>query len=130
MPVNTSGRVPYFKDAERARFCRDQLLRYAEVHSFHVHAYCFMPDHLHLLVQGGSGQADLRQFLQRFKQVTGFHFKRARGQQLWQRSFHDHIVRKEEDLQQIAEYIWNNPVRAGMVESWDAYSLSGPFGQT
>lgn len=128
--INTFKEMPYFSDQENARSCRGQLLRRAEMHSFRVHAYCFMPNHLHLIVQGESDQADLRAFIQGFKQVTAFHFKRRTGHQLWQRSYHDHVVRKEEDLQEMAEYIWNNPVRAGLVNHRDAYPFSGPFGQT
>lgn len=30
---------------------------------------------------------------------------------VWQRSFHDHIVRTEDDFRMIAEYIQNNPRR-------------------
>lgn len=28
---------------------------------------------------------------------------------IWQRSFHDHIIRSDEDYLRIAEYIYNNP---------------------
>jgi len=31
------------------------------------------------------------------------------GFSLWQRSFHDHIIRNEENYRKIAEYIENNP---------------------
>jgi REP element-mobilizing transposase RayT len=31
------------------------------------------------------------------------------GFSLWQRSFHDHIIRDEHDYYRIAEYIKNNP---------------------
>lgn len=32
------------------------------------------------------------------------------GFSIWQRSFYDHIIRNEEDLRQVYEYIDNNPV--------------------
>ena len=35
-----------------------------ESHSFNVNAYCFMPDHLHLVVMGGSDSASLPKFMQ------------------------------------------------------------------
>ena len=35
---------------------------------------------------------------------------------LWQPRYYDHIVRAEEDLRAIAEYILNNPVRKGLAE--------------
>ncbi len=30
---------------------------------------------------------------------------------LWQRSFYDHVIRSEEDLNRIREYIRNNPLK-------------------
>jgi REP element-mobilizing transposase RayT len=33
------------------------------------------------------------------------------GKSVWQRSFHDHIIRDEDDYLRIAEYIQNNPAK-------------------
>ena len=33
------------------------------------------------------------------------------GEQIWQRSYYDHIIRDEADYLRIAEYIQNNPAR-------------------
>ena len=33
------------------------------------------------------------------------------GHNVWQKSFHDHIIRNEEEYYRIAEYIENNPAR-------------------
>jgi REP element-mobilizing transposase RayT len=30
---------------------------------------------------------------------------------IWQKSFYDHIIRDEKDLQRIREYIYNNPLK-------------------
>jgi len=43
---------------------------------------------------------------------------------LWQKNFYDHIVRKEESILKIAEYILNNPVRKGMALRWESYPYS------
>ena len=48
---------------------------------------------------------------------------------MWQAAFHDHALRKEENLHEIARYIVANPLRAGLVSSlaeyphWDAVWL-------
>jgi hypothetical protein len=39
---------------------------------FALIAYCFMPDHLHMLVAADSEDADVTAFVKRFKQLTGF----------------------------------------------------------
>lgn len=59
----------------------------------------------------------------------------AIGKPIWQANYHDHAVRKEEDLKEIARYIVANPLRAKLVSRigdyslWDAvwldYTLSG-----
>ena len=61
--------------------------------------------------------------------MTGYNFKKATGKRLWQKSFYDHVVRKEENLNSVAEYIFNNPVRKGMVENYDDYPFLGPKDQ-
>jgi REP element-mobilizing transposase RayT len=44
---------------------------------------------------------------------------------LWQRRHHDHVIRDAESLQDIYEYILNNPVRAGLVEHPDEWPWAG-----
>jgi len=36
---------------------------------------------------------------------------RQAGRKIWQRSFHDHIIRDEKDYLKIRQYIDENPVR-------------------
>jgi len=43
---------------------------------------------------------------------------------LWQRGFHDHILRAGEDLWALARYIAENPVREGIVASYEEYPFS------
>ena len=93
---------------------------------FRVYAYCFMPDHLHLLIVGKE-DSSLPKFMKLFKQRSGVAFKKAYGDSLWQRSYYDHILRKEEALQDVALYIFNNPVRKGLVDSYEDYPLLGSF---
>ena len=85
-----------------------------------------MPDHLHLLVEG-SEASDLPVFVKDFKQRTGFQYRRARGQSLWQKSYYDHILRTEEDVHGVARYIVGNPVRAGLVAAAKDYPYCGSF---
>jgi REP element-mobilizing transposase RayT len=89
-----------------------------------VLACVFMPDHLHLLLLGSEGSS-LARFMKRFKQETGFTFKRRTGEMLWQKGYHDHVLRKEEDLADVARYIAANPVRAGLVAGWTEYPYKG-----
>jgi putative transposase len=118
--LNTRGGLPSFRDGRLVAICLERLAASAPRYGFEVLAYCFMPDHLHLLVTGGH-DAPLVRFVQHFKQATG-----RRHPALWQRSYYGHILRQEEDLEDVARYIWANPVRAGMVDNVLAYPYSGP----
>jgi len=91
---------------------------------FGLLAYCFMPDHLHLLVEAPEG-GDLARFIKVFKQASSFDYKRRLGRPLWRRSYYDHVLRGHEELLPAVEYVLGNPVRAGLVESRGAYPFSG-----
>lgn len=92
---------------------------------FAVHAYCLMPDHVHLLVQGLEASSNLSRFVKAVKQSTGFHLKRKTRSEVWQRFFHDHILRPGESCNAVALYIWMNPVRAGICADFREYRHSG-----
>jgi putative transposase len=119
--LNTRGGLPSFEDGRLVSVCLECLAASASRYGFDVVAYCFMPDHVHLLVTARQ-DAPLVRFVQHFKQATGH---RSCG--LWQRSYYDHILRREEDIEDVARYIWANPLRAGMVENVLAYPYSGPW---
>jgi len=93
-------------------------------------AYVLMPDHLHWLLQLYPGYR-LEAVLRLLKGRSAVEINRQRGRRgaLWQDGYHDHAVRRDEDLTAIARYIVMNPVRAGLVKSvrdyphWDAVWL-------
>jgi putative transposase len=86
-----------------------------------------MPDHVHLLVASDDGRS-VERFMRHFKQLSGHAYKQATGEYLWQTSYYDHVLRQEEAIRPIAEYIWLNPVRKGLVASGFDWPYSGPRG--
>jgi putative transposase len=97
---------------------------------FTVWAYCFMPDHMHILVEGINAHADLKKLMKDFKQRTGYWYKHGEssaGNKLWQPGYYEHVLRKEEDTNEILRYILNNPVRKGLVAHYLNYGYSGPL---
>jgi putative transposase len=121
-----ASRVAHFAaSVELVDFCVEALYAAADVERFEVLAYVFMPDHLHLLVEGIDHGSDVSYFMKRFKQQTSYQFRRASGGSLWQKGFYDHVVRREEDLRGVAAYIAQNPVRAGLANEWPDYLKTG-----
>ena len=107
------------------RWVRDQLLQHAARWDFAVIAYCVMPDHLHVLAEGTSEQAALERFVTRFKQATGYEWKRRNHSSLWQEGYFDRVLRDEDPEAGIVNYIVSNPVRSGIVDDPADYPLSG-----
>jgi len=121
--ISCDRRAAYFAQAKRAEWCAKHLLACAQMAGADLLAYTIMPDHVHLLVAQYHGT--LPALVRTFKQVTGFHFKKDTGQGLWQKGYYDHVIRKEEDLAEIALYIAANPVRRALVVDWQAYEFTG-----
>ncbi len=78
-----------------------------------VDNYIIMPNHIHLLVAidnestGGRGSPPLQDVIGRLKSYS----THAYGGRLWQRSFHDHIIRNKNDYEKIYEYIEYNATK-------------------
>jgi putative transposase len=121
----TFNRERYFEDANTVRVTLAQIERSAQLEGFDVPAYCFMPDHLHLLVFGNSAESRLPRFIKTSKQLSGFVYRQRTGQTLWQRSGWDRVLRGEEATSDVARYILANPVRAGLVTIAEHYEFSG-----
>jgi tryptophan synthase beta chain len=125
LTLNTAARHKAFLAHDVVTDCLSALAECCGDHGFFVHAYCFMPDDLHLVVQG-SDESSLIPFMKQFKQLSAYRYRQLTARRLWQRSYYDHMIRDEEDLQMSADYVWDNPVRAGLVDERDAYPFSGP----
>jgi putative transposase len=121
----TDGRRPTFIDASTVDLVRQQILRAAQQHAFAVAAYCFMPDHVHLVIDASNDDADCKRFVKTAKQLSGFYFKQARGRPLWQRYGYDRILRDEIERALTIGYVIANPVRAGLASHPSEYPYLG-----
>lgn len=119
-------RRPFLK-TDFARETIDELRRYADQKQFAVHAYCVMPDHVHILVEGLDHSSDLLSFLKILKQVTAYKYKSRTSKRLWQKKYYDHILRPCDSQDAVAWYIWLNPVRAGLSTRYLDFPFSGSF---
>ena len=59
----TYERRPIFADADSVSLAFAQILRAADEKDFEITTYCFMPDHLHLLVTGLGAESDAKAFI-------------------------------------------------------------------
>ena len=81
-----------------------------------VHFGLLMPDHVHLLVSFPQSAKRVQTIISKWKEWTA----KSLGIR-WQRDFFEHRLRRDESYREKADYIWANPVRAGLVnrvEDW------------
>jgi putative transposase len=102
-----------------------QFVNAADRNHFEVLAYCFMPDHLHLLVEGISDAADLRLFVASAKRQAAHAAKSWVRGRLWQPGYYDRVLRDRDDIHAIIKYIVENPVRAGICRRPSDYPFMG-----
>ncbi|MGH9222147.1 MAG: REP-associated tyrosine transposase [Vicinamibacterales bacterium] len=119
-------RAPVFADAAIATQVIEQFLRVATSEKFEVLAYGAMPDHFHALVIGLADDSDLIRFVTNFKRATGHWWKQSgNGRPLWQRGYHDRILRERDVNEAVIRYIVLNPVRADLVNDPRDYPFLG-----
>jgi REP-associated tyrosine transposase len=125
LTVCCDHRLPYLNAPPTARLVLDRLLESAASCSFLLHAFCLMPDHLHILAEGVHDCCDLLEFIRLFKQRTAFQFRKSHRRSLWEMSYHDHILQRSESIEDVASYIWWNPVRKKLCAHPHEFPYSG-----
>ena len=124
LTICTFKKQRYFINASVVDNARNILIRSSEKHKFAIIAYCFMPEHLHLMVGGLSDNSDLKKFVTDFKRVTSYDFMQKNGGRLWQRSYYDRIVRNNKEYDDTVRYIIHNPVNAYITDDYMQYQFS------
>lgn len=102
----------------------DRYIRQMDAFYNHISVdnYVIMPDHIHLLltVHGHDGQPGtaaptgaarrnsvIAQFVRTFKRFCNQQY----GENIWQRSYYDHVVHNKQDYDETWEYIEHNPMK-------------------
>ena len=125
--ICTINKKPIFTDSCLVNWFIEVLKEESKDFGFLVWACCFMPDHLHLLIEGKDENSHMKKFVSSYKQKTGFYYKKKYGTPLWQINYYEHVLRKNEDTRAVARYIFNNPVRKGIVDDYREYAFLGSF---
>lgn len=89
-----------------------------EIPKYYTHIellqYVIMPNHIHLLLfipyDNGRILSSPTSIMTAVGQMKRYVSKRI-GESIWQRSFHDHIIRDKNDYETIAKYIYENPIK-------------------
>ena len=140
--VVTYRRRRIFERQEAVRLLGDVMRLVREDAPFRTTAMVVLPDHLHCIWSLPRGDADFSTRWKRIKREFTVRWpedgngenanisvnRRARGERaLWQRRFWEHVVRDEQELEGLCDYIHYNPVKHGLATSpaqwpWSTFS--------
>jgi putative transposase len=121
----TAGQARVFEDSAAVDLVRTQILRAAGEYGFEITAYCYMPDHVHLLVHGVRDDSDCKAFIKAAKQYSGYYFRQRWYSRLWQRYGFERVIRDDRERAFVIGYMVANPVRAGLVSHPEQYAHLG-----
>jgi putative transposase len=121
--TDTWQRRAVFSSASAAEIVCEKLFEYRERDYFWLHAFVVMPDHLHVLLTPGE-ETSLEKAVQMIKGGSSHALGRAMKLQfaVWHAGFTEHLVRDSADFEAHIRYIEQNPVKARLAETAEAYA--------
>jgi putative transposase len=107
----------HFRDPQFAAELEEALMHFQNLR-YHISCWVIMPNHSHLLMRPYDGWK-LETILQGMKRVVAMRVNASLGKvgSLWQDESYDRIVRDEEHLWRVVQYIGRNPETAGLPPS-------------
>jgi putative transposase len=121
----TWGRRSIFRAEPMSHLFLDTLQRYRAHHKYQLPEFVVMPDHFHALLTPAPG-VPLEKAVQLIKGGFSFRVKKELGSssEIWGTGYTEHRVKDSDDYRHHVTYIHENPVRAQLADTADAY----PFG--
>ena len=128
----------WLKDNRIAEIVKSSI-RFRDEKEYDLITYTIMPNHVHLVILpivkriANSLNSERKQnhyivtkVLQDLKKYTARECNKLlnRKGSFWQHESYDHVVRDSKALGRIVDYVLNNPVKAGIVNSWEEWGHS------
>lgn len=122
------NRTPAFTDKHIIDVFTGILSSVAKAAECIVPAYCFMPDHQHIVITGTRSTSKAWTSIVSYKQKTGYWLSVNKPEIEWQKDFFDSIIKAQNQIGTQVRYILDNPVRKGLASSWQEYPYKGSLG--
>jgi REP element-mobilizing transposase RayT len=119
----TRLREPLFSDWRVGRLVVEQFRQAQTEEQANSLAWVVMPDHFHWLIELQNNTLAGLMRATKSRCARTVNARLGRTGQMWQKGFHDRVIRREEDLRAVARYIIANPLRAGLVRRVQDYPL-------
>ena len=113
-----------FGEADDYEYFEELMCFYAKSYGVTIHNYCLMSNHYHILLE--IHQENLSRFMRQLNMNYAIYFnkKYRRVGHLWQGRFKSWYVTDEAYLYTLMLYIEQNPLKANMVKTLEAYPYS------
>ena len=117
-----------------AAMIQDSLLHFESIR-YRLYAWVVMPNHVHVLFQAMNGWS-VAKIVTSWKSFTGRRLSTlipdnigAGGRRyVWHREYWDRFIRNQRHFTAVQEYIYQNPVKAGLVNTPEGYRWSSAYG--
>jgi len=123
--LQASTASPFYLQDPRIAAIVAESLHYRDKQVYDLHAFCVMPNHVHVVCTPRLGPDGtyyaLSAIMHSLKRYTARQANQLLGRQgaFWHHESYDHVVRDEAEFRRIIEYVINNPVSAGLVSHWE-----------
>jgi len=122
--LDTSREGPQWLGREEIAKIVEEVLHRQECD---LHAYVIMPNHVHALLTPKISPSKLMQSIKGSSAREANKMLGVTGRPFWQHESYDHLVRTAEEFGKIRRYIENNPVKAGLAATPEAYRWSSAW---
>lgn len=118
------NRQVIFQDNEDYQKLIDTIIGYKEICGYEIYAYCFMSNHIHLLIK--EGKEDLGIVFRRIGAsfVHWYNMKYKRSGHLFQDRYKSEVVESDKYFLTVLRYIHQNPIKAGIENDIAKYPRS------
>jgi len=111
-------RAARFREDEKAIIVRELNALPRRFSGVTIDTHAIMPDHLHVIFLFVECNWSLPRVVQAFKSLSTAGIKEHSPRwRVWQRGYYDRIIRNDQKLAALREYIVNNPIAADLNRS-------------
>jgi putative transposase len=122
-----NGRDIVVDDRDREAFVT-LLARTAARFGFHVHAWCLMTNHYHLVIETPSGELSPAVQYLNSAHARRFNQRHDRTGHLFRARFRATVLQDDRHLEAACAYVLLNPVRAGLTTCPEEWRWAGAVG--
>lgn len=121
--IVTADRCPLFADFFNGRVVAQVIRELHDSGIVNSVAWVIMPDHLHWIFSLTERPLSVAVQLLKGRSARRINTRANAKGPVWQRAYHDHALRADESLAATILYMLENPLRAGLAQRIEDYSL-------